>query len=208
MKSVSTKGLKLGQKRTYSLAAPSGTYYNHSTRPCGALANAVEQLNLKRFKRYAPRHGESAMWNQKELEKYLDIETMEVKLNEAHYKKNGVLIPKFYRAVVRKPDEQGKFKWIQQDLEEIANEYSKTFDEVVTIFEQVNCDKKRLRERLQGNSYCIWRKIEDVTLQTYFFKVKANGGKPLPYDAQYQCLVDEKGESEIIARNKFLGLVL
>ena len=57
-------------------------YYDQGSRPCGTLTNAVEQLNLKRFKRYAPGHGELAVFNPKDLEKYLDIETMEVKLNE------------------------------------------------------------------------------------------------------------------------------
>lgn len=164
MKPVNTKGLvKLGQKRTYTNA--SSLCFNQPSRPSGFLSNAVEQLNRKRFKRYAPRHGECALWTSKEIEKYLDIETMEIRVNEAAFEKcNHIVVPKFYRTIVRKPDEDGKFKWIQLELEEMANEYSKTLEEVLPIFEQVNCDKKRLRDRLQGNSYCIWRKIEDVTL--------------------------------------------
>jgi len=84
MKPVNTKGLvKLGQKRTYSNA--SSLCFNQPSRPSGFLANAVEQLNRKRFKRYAPRHGECAIWTPKEIEKYLDIETMEIRVNEAAF---------------------------------------------------------------------------------------------------------------------------
>ena len=130
------------------------------------------------------------MWTPKEIGKYLDIETMEVRVNEKSFKEQGDrIVPKYYRTVVRRPDEEGRFKWIQLELEEIANEYSKSFDEVLNIFESVNCDKKRLRDRLKGETYCVWRKLEDVTLQNHYYAVKANGGKPVANDIAYNCLL-------------------
>jgi len=50
----------------------------------------------------------------------------------------------------------------------MAHQYSKSFEELLTIFESVNCDKKRLRERLEGNTFCTWKKIEDLTLKNYY----------------------------------------
>lgn len=75
------------------------------------------------------------------------------------------------------------------------------------IFESVNCDKKRLRERLEGNTFCTWKKIEDLTLKNYYDQVKLNNGKPLSNSPAYQCLIEEKGLEEIACRNKFLGLI-
>mmetsp|Transcript_37432 Transcript_37432/g.49221 ORF Transcript_37432/g.49221 Transcript_37432/m.49221 type:complete len:124 (+) Transcript_37432:706-1077(+) len=123
---------------------------------------------------------------------------MNIKINEKAFKANNDYIkPKDYRTVVRKPDMAGKFKWINIELEEIASQYSKDMDEVLQIFEQVNCDKNRLRDRLEGNTFCIWKKIEDVTLCNYWEQTKANGGVPPQNNAHYQCLLEEKGAAEI-----------
>ena len=78
------------------------------------------------------------------------------------------MIPRYYRTAVRRPDEIGKFKWLHIELEEMAQQYSKSLEDVMVLFEQVNCDKKRLRERLEGTTYCTWKKIEDLTLKNYF----------------------------------------
>jgi len=80
----------------------------------------------------------------------------------------------------------------------------------MVLFEQVNCDKKRLQERLEGSSHCTWKKIEDLTLKNYYDAVQRNGRVPAhsTESAQYQCLVEEKGADEIAARNRFLGYVI
>ena len=109
------------------------------------------------------------MYEPLELQKKSDVEIMEIRVNEKAFEEHGkVIVPKFYRTVVRKPDMEGNFKWIEIELQEIAQQYSRDYEEVCTIFEQVNCDKNRLRDRLAGNSFCIWKKIEDLTLQNYF----------------------------------------
>ena len=76
----------------------------------------------------------------------MDLEFMEIKVNSATYKQQGNhIIPKLYRTVVRKPNDEGKFKWLEIELHEMASQFSQSFDEIITIFEQVNCDKKKLR---------------------------------------------------------------
>ena len=165
-------------------------------------------MNIKRFKTYAPRNNEVAQWNAAELSKYYDIERMYISTSEKAFKDNkGFIKPKDYRTVVRKRDQMGEFKWIEKDLEEIAKQYSKDFDEVCLIFEQVNCDKKRLRERLEGNSFCSWKKIEDLTLKRYWECVQENGNDEARKSDHYQALLEEKGSAEIAARMRFLGYV-
>ena len=102
---------------------------------------------------------------------------------------------------------EGTFKWIEIDLQEIAKTYSKTFEEITTMFEQVNCSKTRLVERLNGDSFCAWKRLEDLILETHYNLKKGNGGKEPERSAQYMCLIEEKGLDEIEARNKFLGFV-
>lgn len=119
------------------------------------------------------------------------------------------MIPRYYRSVVRRTDEEGKFKWMQIELEEMAQQYSRSVEEIMVMFGQVNCDKKRLRERLEGTTYCTWKKIEDLTLKNYFEAVQQNGiAGSGAENAQYQCLVEEKGTDEIAARNRYLGYTI
>ena len=82
-------------------------------------------------------------------------------------------------------------------------------DEVLQIFEQVNCDKKRLREQLEGGSYCSWKKLDDLALKNIWTEMKAQGsGFSKANDPCYKLLVEEKGAAEIQARMKFLGYVM
>jgi len=206
MKKVRTEGLKLGTKRTYSMA--SSLSYTWATRPCKELSTVSELQQKRKFRKYAPANGECAMWEPWELQKYFDIEVMDVRINEQSYTEREVIVHKFYRTVTRRGDLKGRFKWIEFELKEIANQYSKDLDEVMTMFGQVNCDKKRLRDRLAGNSFCVWKKLEDLILQNHFNQTKANGGVPPTENSHYKQLLEEKGASEIQARMKFLGLVV
>ena len=82
------------------------------------------------------------------------------------------------------------------------------FDDLAGLFAQVNCDKRRLREHLEGKNIVSWKKIEDYTLENYFKWTQSHGHEPSKTDPvymTYQCLIDEKGIDEIKARNKFLG---
>ena len=167
MKTVKTRGVNLCSKRTYSAA--SEHCYSGETRPFSSLSDLGERLNQKRFKTYEPRNEELPTWNAEELGKYYDIERMVVKINEDKFKAAGdVIKPREYRTVRRVPDDAGKFKWIQIELEEIGREYGLDDDQVLVMFESVNCDKKRLRAKLEGKNFCTWKKLEDLTLKSYY----------------------------------------
>lgn len=63
MKRVNSKGLA-GTKRTYQVASSDrGLIYSQRTRPLASLSALVENLNIKRFKTYAPRNNEVAEWS-------------------------------------------------------------------------------------------------------------------------------------------------
>jgi len=169
----------------------------------------AEKLKQKRFKRYTPRESEFPAYEPWEFAKQMDIEIMEIKTNEQSYIDNKKInVPKYYRTVTKREDEDGLCKWLKLELEQMAVEFSKDFDDVVTIFSQVNCCKKATRERLAGETFCTWKKIEDLILETYKEATVKNGGVAPKPDRQYQCLIDEKGQTEINRRNIFLGLTL
>ena len=76
----------------------------------------------------------------------MDIEMMSIRVNEASIKEHqNKMIPRHYRTVLRREDVEGKFKWLSIELEEIAKQYSRSMDEIMDLFEQVNCDKRKLR---------------------------------------------------------------
>lgn len=120
------------------------------------------------------------------------------------------MIPRHYRTVVRRQDEAGKFKWLTIELEGYAQKYSRSIDEIFQLFEQVNCDKRKLRQKLEGSSTCTWKKIEDLTLKNYHDALKRSSSGVVhgTEKAQYQCLVAEKGQEEINARCRFLGYAI
>ena len=81
----------------------------------------------------------------------MKLEITKIKVNEASYKEqNGRIVPKHYRTVTKEQDLEGFFEVLNGELEEMARQYGKTFDEVTEIFESVNCDKKATRDRLAG----------------------------------------------------------
>ena len=143
MKKISTKDLALiGKKRTYSVANFAGLCLMGSTRPYHTLDQASERLKQKRFKKYTPRESEFPLYSPWEFQKQLDIEQMTIRVKEESYREHkNSIVPKYYRQVVRRPDEAGRFKWIEIELREIGQQYSMDMEAICEIFEQVNCDK-------------------------------------------------------------------
>ena len=157
---------------------------------------------------YTPQDREYPAYEPWEFKKAMDLEFVDIRVNEASYKEHRAIIPKHYRTVVRRSDMEGRFKWTQIELEEMAKEYGMEFDDLANLFEQVNCDKRRLREHLEGKNIVSWKKIEDYTLENYYKWTQNYGRAPSegdPVYMTYQCLLEEKGVDEIKARNKFLG---
>lgn len=77
------------------------------------------------------------------------------------------------------------------EIESLANEFGKSVDECVVMYEQVSCCKKRLKLALQG-TYSLWEKLDDLGVQ---------GGPGTP---EYTDLVARRGQEEVDRRLKFL----
>lgn len=135
MKKISLKNMSAaGLKRTYRQA--SELCFTAKTRPLRTLEQVSEMMKQKRFKRYTPQEREYPAYEPREFAKQMDVEIMSIKVNEASLKKNqNKMIPRYYRTVVRRVDEQGKFKWLAIELEEMGQQYSVSQDEIMTLFE-------------------------------------------------------------------------
>ena len=55
------------------------------------------------------------------------------------------MVPRHYRTVVRRQDVGGYFKWLTIEREELAQQYSRTIEEITALFEQCNCEKQKLK---------------------------------------------------------------
>ena len=66
----------------------------------------------------------------------MDLERMEIQVHEDSFREHkNQIAPRYYRSGVRKTDLAGRFKWFRIELTEIAQQFSKPFDEVAEIFE-------------------------------------------------------------------------
>ena len=81
------------------------------------------------------------------------------------------------------------------ELTAIAKQYSRDIDEILQIFEEVNCSKQQLKKVLEGQSYCKWNELEDLAL---------NSNDKMQYNYLLKC----KGQEEVDRRLIFLGVKL
>lgn len=93
----------------------------------------------------------------------------------------------------RETNEEGRFRRLGLELEQIASEYGVDYDKVIEMFEQVCCSKKHLRLLLENKSYTKWSKLDDIGLKDESC-------------IEYKHLLKEKGIEEIERRKKFLGI--
>ena len=98
--------------------------------------------------------------------------------------------------VVRKPDEEGMFEQLQNELAALARQYSLELDDVQQIFLQAGADKHKVKEILAGRSYTSWSELDDLCLS-----------KADTRSREYRALVKEKGFSEVEKRRKYLAEV-
>ena len=117
-------------------------------------------------------------------------EVMSIKINAETYKpqQNMFLVPRHYRTVIRRVDEDGHFKWLRQKLEDIAHTYSENIEKVEDLFESVNCDFERLVELMNGETFTKWTSLDDMALA----KIGILGN-----EAAYKTLRQTHGEVEI-----------
>ncbi len=120
MKKVTRKRLQLaGTKRTYTSATE--FCYSHMERPHRTLEAMSESIKQRRFKKYTPRESEFAQYEPEQMRKQLAVEFMNIHVLEKSYREQTqLIIPKYYRKVVRKTDDAGEFRYLKKELEETA----------------------------------------------------------------------------------------
>lgn len=97
------------------------------------------------------------------------------------------------REVTRERNEHGIFKRLMCELETTAKQYGRDIDDVLKLFEEVNCSKAALKKALEGSEYVKWTELEDMALHN-------------EKDDQIEYLLRTKGQEEVEKRRNFLGL--
>ena len=112
-------------------------------------------------------------FDQELLDKQLDLETLSIELKDnetdkfqQQYEKNGGQCSGtgYRRIIERETNEEGKFKRLIKELEDMAKQYGITFDKALEIFESVSCSKKHFRECLEKKTFTVWTALDDMAL--------------------------------------------
>lgn len=132
----------------------------------------------------------------------MDIESVKIALRDTDDKVKQIYLIEYDgqctnrpydRVITREPNEEGRWKRLIAELEDMAEQYGISFDKALEIFESVSCDKKQFRQVLENKSYTTWASLDDMGLQ--------NSDSP-----EYKHLLATKGEEEVQRRKKFLGI--
>ena len=128
----------------------------------------------------------------------MDLETILVTLSKTGGK--DVLIKSdgqcgqdhFKRTTTRAPNEEGRYRRLIKELEQMSNQYGLEMGELMEKFESVSCSKSHLKKLLEKESFTIWSAMDDLGLQ--------NVDSP-----EYEHLLKMKGQEEVERRKTFLG---
>lgn len=96
----------------------------------------------------------------------------------------------YKRKIDRAQNEEGRWKRLLDEFEDIAKEFDTALDKVMEMYEGVCCNKKTLKLALSGK-YKVWTKVEDIGLKD-------------KDSAEYKNLVRIRGQEDVDKRIKFL----
>lgn len=72
----------------------------------------------------------------------------------------------YTRKITREPNEEGKWRRLIGEIEDMAYKHGVAFDDALEIFESVSCCKKQLKAALENQSnYIKWSKEDDMDLK-------------------------------------------
>ena len=153
----------------------------------------------KRWSKLPGKPLDRTQYDKELLEKQLDLETIRVTLTKTGGKE--ILIKNegqcgqdhFKRTTTREPNEEGRYRRLIKELDEIANQYGIALDEIMSKFESVSCSKHHLRKLLEKESFTIWTSMDDLGLK--------NEDSP-----EYAHLLKARGPEEVERRKTFLGI--
>lgn len=70
----------------------------------------------------------------------------------------------YTRSIDIENNEEGRFRRLSKELEEMAQQYGIEFDSIILIFQSVSCSKKHLRLALENKKYTRWSQLDDIAL--------------------------------------------
>lgn len=108
------------------------------------------------------------------LQKQMDLETMRITLKEEDSRMRDTFLIEYEgqcgdvaytRKITREANEEGKWRRLISEIEDMAFKYGVEFEEALKIFESVSCCKKSLKLALEKNSYVSWSELDDLGLK-------------------------------------------
>lgn len=108
------------------------------------------------------------------LQKQMDLETMKITLQDEDDKVKDVFLNEcggqcchqpYKRVISRETNEEGRFKRLMNEIEQMANQYGVSLDYALETFEAVSCSKKHLKVALEKKQFTKWQPIEDIGLR-------------------------------------------
>ena len=101
--------------------------------------------------------------------------------------------PPYKRTTTKETNEEGKYKRLIKEIEEMAHQYGIDLDKALEIFESVSCSKSHFKKVLEKQSFTTWTAIDDLGLKSID-------------SPEYNHLVAQKGIEEVERRKLFLGI--
>ena len=123
----------------------------------------------------------------------MDLETMRITLKDEQDSMRDTFIKEFggqcgdkayTRSVTRETNEEGKWRRLIKEIEDMAHTYSVEFDQAIKLFEDVSCCKKQLKLALENENCVKWCELDDLGL-TY------------PDSQEFKHLLKTKGHEEV-----------
>jgi hypothetical protein len=107
----------------------------------------------------------------------------------------GSKIPSYKRAITRQDNEEGRANRTVREMQEIADQYSKTLDDVLDVFGKVNGRKQAVKDHYaDGGKNVCWNPMEDAGIKD-------------KESEMYKYIVNTKGEEAVLARREWLNIV-
>ena len=98
----------------------------------------------------------------------------------------------YTRVITRETNEEGKWRRLIKEIEDLANTYSVEFDDAIKLFEDVSCCKKSFKMALENKYHVRWCELDDL-------------GVGNMDSAEYNHLIKTRGVDEVERRRRFLG---
>lgn len=147
------------------------TTYSFDNRPLQNFDTMFEQKVSKRLTLFHAKPLDRTQFDKELLAKQLDLETVKITMHDEDEKVREAFIydcqgqcenQPYRRHIIRETNQEGKWKRLINELEEMAQNYGIDFDEALKIFELVSCSKRHFKEYLENKTYTRWTELEDI----------------------------------------------